>query len=390
MRDLELQDIIDIDDLREMMHFFHEAAKLSVGIIDNRKNWLVSLGWQDVCKKYHRINPDTRKSCLLSEARVTEYLKTKEYLLYRCPNGLCEVAIPLLLDSRVLGHFFLSQFFQKPPDLDYFKRQALAHGFDVKGYLAAVAKVPVVRESRVEHLMRFFILFFDLLMRLGSENQQRQKAEMEMEKAKNQLEVRVKERTSELNEALLEIGDLAAQLTDSLQQVEHLAVTDTLTLAFNRRKFDEIIDTADHPEGVVLKGFSLIMLDIDHFKEVNDRFGHSVGDAVLKHLCRLIRGLVRQGDQLIRWGGEEFLVLLPETTVVDAQALAERIRSEVAAENFDQVGPVTISLGVAQLWPEDTIDNLLKRVDLALYKAKQGGRNCVVVDPYGGSAVDDC
>ena len=392
MRDLELQDIIAIDDLREMMHFFHEGAKLSVGIIDNRKNWLISLGWQDICKKFHLKHHDTRKNCLLSKDRITKYLQTAEHMVFRCPNGLYEVAIPLFLDSRILGYFFLSQFFQEAPDLDYFKRQALAHGFNLNEYLAAVEKVPIVPEARVEHLIRFFTLFFDLLMRLGSENQQRQKAEQQMEQAKEQLELRVHERTSELNEALAEIGDLAAQLKESLQQVEHLAVTDTLTQAFNRRKFDEIVDQSTRQEGTALKRFSLIMLDIDHFKQVNDSHGHSIGDEVLKHLCRVIRGVIRQGDQLIRWGGEEFLILLPETTVVDAEPLAERIRSEVAVATFAEVGSITISLGVAQLLPDDTIDHLIKRVDHALYQAKQAGRNRVVVASYAGSssAGDGC
>ncbi len=380
MRNLELQDIIEINDLREMMRFFYEGAGLAVGIIDNQNNWLISIGWQDICKNFHRMHPETRNNCLLCEERIKEYLNRKEYLIYRCPNGLVEVAMPLQLESRVLGYFFLSQFFQETPDLDYFKRQALAYGFDMEDYLAAVDKVPIVRPGRVEHLINFFTLFFKLLMRLGFENLRRQKAEQEMENTKEQLEVRVKERTSELNEALAEIGDLAAQLTESLKQVEHLAVTDTLTQTFNRRKFDEIVDTVDQPQGAGLDTFSVIMLDIDHFKNVNDRFGHSVGDEVLKLLCRLIRGLVRQGDVLIRWGGEEFLVLLPETTIGEAQPLAERIRGEVATANVAGVGHISISLGVAQLRPDDTIDDLIGRVDQALYQAKQTGRNRVVLE----------
>ncbi len=392
MRDLDLQDIIAIDDLREMMHFFHEGAKLSVGIVDNRKKWLISVGRQDICNKFHLQHHETRKNCLLSKDRLIKYIHTEDYLIYSCPNGLYEVAIPLLLNSKILGHFFLSQFFQEPPDLDYFKRQGLAYGFDLNEYLAAVKKVPIVPELRIKHLIRFFTLFFNLLMRLGSENQQRQKAEQQMEQAKEQLEIRVHERTSELNEALAEIGDLAAQLKESLQQVEHLAVTDTLTQAFNRRRFDEIVDQSTRQEGTALKGFSLIMLDIDHFKQVNDNHGHSIGDEVLKHLCRVIRGVIRQGDQLIRWGGEEFLILLPETTVTEAEPLAQRIRSEVAVATFAEVGSITISLGVAQLWPDDTIDHLIKRVDHALYQAKQTGRNRVVVASYAGSssAGDGC
>ncbi len=240
--------------------------------------------------------------------------------------------------------------------------------------------VPVVSRQRVAYLMRFFVRFFDLLTRIGAENRQRRQAEFETQKTREQLEVRVEERTRELNNALTEVGDLAAQLSESLRQVEHLAVTDTLTETYNRRKFDEIV-VHEHRRATHGKvPFSLIMFDIDHFKKVNDQYGHSCGDQVLKDLCRLIRVLIRQGDLLIRWGGEEFLVLLPATQIEEAGPLAERIRLEVAQTHFIDAGPITISLGVAQFRQGDSTDTVLKRVDNALYRAKQEGRNRVELE----------
>ncbi len=372
-----LRDIIDIDDLREMMCFFHEAVGLSVGILDADNHWLISLGWQDICTEFHRGRQETRNKCLLCEARIQEYLTDNEYLSYPCPNGLMETAIPILLNEQPIGYFFLGQFLHEQPDLDFFRRQAIANGFNVASYMAAVARVPVVSRQRIDDLMRFFIRFFGLLTRIGAENQQRRLAELKIQEAKEQLEVRVHERTRELNDALLEVGDLAAQLSETLQQVEHLAVTDILTDTYNRRKFDEAIRYEQQRTREGHQPFSLIMYDIDYFKKVNDRFGHSCGDLVLKRLCRLIRGLVRQGDLLIRWGGEEFFILLPGTLLNEAGQLAERIRQEVAVEAFPQAGSITISLGVAQLRDGDSIDSLLKRVDDALYQAKQNGRNQV-------------
>ncbi|MCF6266809.1 MAG: diguanylate cyclase [Desulfuromusa sp.] len=377
---LSLQEIIDLEDLRELMRFFYEAAGISVGVMDADHNWLVSIGWQPICTNFHRVNPESRQNCLLSESRIEEYLDSKqEYLTYPCPNGLIEVAIPILLGGAPLGFFFLGQFLHHPPDRDYFRRQAIVYGFDMDSYLQTLERVPVVSQKRIDYLMKFFVRFFDLLTRIGSENQQRRQAELEIQEAKEQLENRVAERTSELNRALLEVGDLAAQLNESLQQVELLAVTDTLTETYNRRKFDETIlhehQRAEH--GKI--PFSVIMLDIDHFKRVNDEFGHSTGDQVLKHLSRLIRGLVRQGDLLIRWGGEEFLILLPGTLISEAGPFAERIRLEVEQEQFAEDGSITISLGVAQLREGDSTDTLLKRVDDALYRAKQEGRNRVVL-----------
>jgi len=376
---LSLKEIIDLDDLRELMHFFHEAAGISVGVMDAENNWLVTIGWQRICTNFHRIAPGSRKNCILSETRIREYLNTKEYLTYPCPNGLIEVAIPILLNDVPLGFFFLGQFLHHPPDHDYFRRQAIAYGFDIDNYLQALETVPVVSKQRIDYLMKFFARFFDLLTRLGSENQQRNLAELEIEQAREQLESRVEERTIELNRALIEVGDLAAQLNESLKKVERLAVTDTLTETYNRRKFDEIVVKEHHFANHGGAPFSLIMFDIDHFKKVNDKFGHRTGDLVLKHLSSLIRGLVRQGDLLIRWGGEEFLILLPSTQIEEAGPFAERVRREVEQEHFPGAGTITISLGVAQLREGDSTDTLLTRVDHALYQAKQGGRNRVVM-----------
>ena len=224
-----LQELIDIEDLTELMGFFSEAAGLSVCVLDDEERSLVSLGWQEICRDFHNVNPDSRAKCLLSKLRAQQYLDSKKYLTYLCPNGLIELAFPILLDDRPIGYFFLGQFLLEPPDMDYFRRQAIAKGFPIEPYLQAVEKVPVVSKQRIDYLMRFFTRFFDLLTRIGAENKQRRVAEQETRRARDQLEERVAERTRELNKALLDVGDLAAQLSESLHQVEHLAVTDTLT-----------------------------------------------------------------------------------------------------------------------------------------------------------------
>jgi len=377
---LRLQEIIDPDDLQELMLFFYEAAGISVGILDLDRNWLVSIGWQKICTDFHRVHPRSRQKCLFSESRIQEHLDSKEYFTYPCPNGLLEVVTPISLDDVPLGYFFLGQFFYHSPDRDFFRRQAIAYGFDLDIYMQALDKVPVVSPQRIEYLMRFFVRFFGLLTRIGAENIQRRQIELEMQQAKEQLEERVEERTAELSRALSDVWDLAAQLNEGLHQVEVLAVTDFLTETYNRRKFDEVVAVKHNNVEGDRVSFSLIMYDIDHFKRVNDKFGHYVGDQVLKHLSRLIRGMIRQGDLLIRWGGEEFLLFLPTTEIEEAGSFAERVRLEVEQEIFETVGQITISLGVAQLRIEDSIDDLLKRVDSALYRAKQGGRNLVVLD----------
>lgn len=375
-----LREIIDVAELEELIRFFYDAVRVPVGILDAEHNWLVKIGWQRICSDFHRANPFSRQNCLASETEIQQHLECGEYISFRCPHGLQEVAFPIMLEGQNLGTFFMGQFLTQPADLDFFRRQALSFGYDIDAYLRALGEVPIVSEERIEDLMRFFSRFLGLLTRIGEENLRRCQAEQETRKAKAQLEEKVEERTRELNEALNEVGDLAIQLNSALYQVEQLAITDSLTQTYNRRKFDEVVQQERHRVKQGCRPFSVIMLDIDHFKKVNDRFGHSIGDSVLQHLCRLVRGAVRHSDLLIRWGGEEFLIMLPSTQLDEAVQMAERIRVETCQESFPQAGRLTVSLGVAQFHPEDSIDSLLKRADDSLYQAKLRGRNRVVTE----------
>ena len=163
------------------------------------------------------------------------------------------------------------------------------------------------------------------------------------------------------------------------ETISLLARTDELTGLHNRRSFNESFTLAlssarrhGHP-------LSLISIDLDHFKNVNDTFGHSVGDLVLKEFSDLIKEMVRVEDIASRWGGEEFIILLPDTTREAAVVLAERIRSTFEKQSGTAVPlTMTASFGVAQLQYGDTEDDLIRRVDNALYTAKREGRNRVV------------
>jgi diguanylate cyclase (GGDEF)-like protein len=119
------------------------------------------------------------------------------------------------------------------------------------------------------------------------------------------------------------------------------------------------------------------MYDIDYFKHVNDTFGHDVGDSVLQALTALVRKTVRTSDVVARWGGEEFLVLMPQSDLSGAKSMAEKLRQTVAQYHFEKAGGITASFGVTTLVPQDDSNSLLKRVDDALYLAKQRGRDRV-------------
>jgi diguanylate cyclase (GGDEF)-like protein len=126
--------------------------------------------------------------------------------------------------------------------------------------------------------------------------------------------------------------------------------------------------------------FAVLALDIDHFKRVNDNFGHDVGDAVIKHVANTLRTSARQTDVVCRNGGEEFLMLLPATSTEEARVIAERVRTSIAENWVDHVGHITLSVGVA-LWDTEhnTQEQSLKQADAALYQAKNAGRNCVMI-----------
>ena len=122
-----------------------------------------------------------------------------------------------------------------------------------------------------------------------------------------------------------------------------------------------------------------MIFDLDHFKSINDRFGHNEGDAVLAGVSALMKEGIRESEIAGRWGGEEFLIILPETTLDCALPVADRLRSSIESHRFSIPERVTISVGVAAFHPGDTPHQIIQRADAALYSAKESGRNCVKV-----------
>jgi diguanylate cyclase (GGDEF)-like protein/PAS domain S-box-containing protein len=167
-------------------------------------------------------------------------------------------------------------------------------------------------------------------------------------------------------------------LQEKNETISQLAVTDELTGLNNRRFFNESLAKAVSAARRHRQPLSLISIDIDHFKKVNDTFGHTMGDLVLKEFSRLLKMMVRAEDIACRWGGEEFIVLLPNTTSEGAVVLADRMRSSFEQYTRTATPVVTASFGVARLQEGEDADALMRRVDAALYQAKHEGRNRVV------------
>ncbi|MFK5971489.1 MAG: diguanylate cyclase [Candidatus Marithrix sp.] len=176
-----------------------------------------------------------------------------------------------------------------------------------------------------------------------------------------------------------EIEELLARIRVGIRscQDKRHAIMDTLTQLYNRHFFDVHLIKEINRALRYQRKLSLIMLDIDHFKQVNDTYGHDVGDLVLTELAIILNDHCRQSDIPIRWGGEEFIILLPETDKQGAKKLAERIRCAIETYDFTIAGHQTASFGVAIL--VDDYQTLIKRADEALYKAKENGRNIVII-----------
>lgn len=167
------------------------------------------------------------------------------------------------------------------------------------------------------------------------------------------------------------------------QQVEKISITDPLTGAFNRRALTDQCKAEIQRATRYERDLSLILLDVDNFKTINDQHGHKIGDSVLRATVQTIRQNIRASDRVFRFGGDEFVVLLPETSKTEALETAERIRDGLARlriENEQQQHiAVYVSLGVTSLIPGDTLESLLHRADMALYQAKEAGKNQVAV-----------
>lgn len=178
--------------------------------------------------------------------------------------------------------------------------------------------------------------------------------------------------------------DIYRDLTERVRlehELSHRATHDYLTGLLNRQQFEVLLDREICRARRSGSPLSLIMFDIDRFKFINDNLGHDAGDEVLKRLARELTKGVRASDSLARWGGEEFILMLPECGVADAGRMAEHLRRRVLQMDFrPDIDVLTISLGVAGYHPGQSARELLRRIDDALYTAKQGGRNCVVVD----------
>ena len=199
----------------------------------------------------------------------------------------------------------------------------------------------------------------------------------EIQQHNRNLEDVVARRTNELNDANHDLAMSVKLLNENNQKLTWLAMYDPLTNLFNRRALINQVHQELANKTMHFHSTSLILIDLDYFKAVNDTFGHDVGDQVLMNVADFLSANVRKQDLIARWGGEEFVILLRDTSIEQSEQIASNLQEKMKLENFSPVTSMTFSAGVATLSAGQSFDDLIANADKALYTAKKSGRNCV-------------
>lgn len=182
---LGLGNIVDIQAIQEIMNAFHQLTHIGVGIVDNSGNVLVANGWQDICTKFHRMHPETKKNCVESDLRLSEGIAPGKFRAYRCKNNMWDIATPIVIGGHRVGNLFLGQFFYEDevPDRAFFRDQARKYRFDESEYLKALDRVPRWSRETVDTVMRFYADLIGLISRLSYSNMKLGKALQDLERA---------------------------------------------------------------------------------------------------------------------------------------------------------------------------------------------------------------
>ena len=211
---MHLASIVDIERLQNLMERFTKATQTPTALIDLEANVLVASGWQEICTKFHRIHPETCKNCMVSDTAIASNIKEgKKYNVYKCLNGLVDVAVPIIINNEHLGNLFIGQFLSEKPDLEFFRKQAAKYGFDEKEYLEALSKVPILSVDEVKNKMEFLSELAELIGDMGINK-------LELIELTGNLEKRITERTKELEEAQIATLNMMQDFEEARKEVE--------------------------------------------------------------------------------------------------------------------------------------------------------------------------
>jgi ligand-binding sensor protein len=202
----KLSDLFDIENIQELFDNLNNIYPFPSSIIDNDGNILTATGWQDICTKFHRKNKKSNLECIKSDKYITYKLQnTSEYILYKCPHGLIDCAVPIVIDGVHYGNFFTGQFFLEPPDIDFFKAQAKKFNFDETLYLKAVNEVPIWSKEQLDNYITFIKKFTEILGHIGLKNLKEIENREIIKNKENELintNIQLKKVNKELSEAI--------------------------------------------------------------------------------------------------------------------------------------------------------------------------------------------
>ncbi len=506
MTDYRLSELLDMTLIQTLAESNYLAGGLPMSIIDTfDTSILVSAGWQDICTKFHRVNPLSHAHCLESDNYVRDHLDDRGPYQYKCKNGIWHIAIPIVAAGHHLATMFLTQFhFEgEGPDREFFIRQAHEFGYNLDSYLNALDRMPVFSAEKVKYILAYDIALARFIADLAEQSlriietekslsksedkyrsvveninigiyrntpgqghflrmnpamakmfgydseeemmhtevvtlyqnaadriefieevkqkgfvkdrelamlkrdgtpiwcsvtataqydeatnikwmdgviediTERKQAEERLQKAFDELDTRVRERTAELAEVNELLMAEIVERKRAEEKLLELSERDHLTMIYNRRKLFELLGTEVAKAKRYARPLTIIMLDIDHFKKINDNYGHNFGDIVLRTTANIVSSVIRKVDIFARYGGEEFMILSPETCIEEAFVLAERIRAAIETHSYPTAIRITISAGVAEWSGEDSGAAFIKKADEMLYMAKNRGRNRV-------------
>ncbi len=472
-----IEELIEIEDLEEIFSKFSKLTGYTTGFVkQDTREVLISTGWTDICKNYHRGSPSSEHICQESNAELTKNLKAYHQIsMKQCLHGMVDGATPVIIDGKHLADIFSGQVLFHKPNLEDFKCRAKEFGYDIEGYLEALEKVKVTSEAKLREVLEFLAAIAKVIAKMGKDKKEYLKLNLLLEE---KVKERMKEKESllalfdksdnvlfkwdnncklsvafvsesvekllgyekkafethqidytacihpdDVNKVIDEIkeakkekksffshepyrvitkegqikwildntvivrdekGEISyylgylsdiTQLKDYQEKLEVFSKTDPLTKIKNRLYLDEKLQQQYYRYLRNHEKCSIILIDIDYFKEVNDTYGHMVGDMVLIEFAKLLQSNIRKSDIVGRWGGEEFLIILPHSTKQQARVLAEKLRHLIEEYHFTKVGHKTASFGISELEETITIQELLDRADKALYLSKKCGRN---------------
>jgi signal transduction histidine kinase/CheY-like chemotaxis protein/ligand-binding sensor protein len=220
---LELADIIDSDAIQTLMNTFYELSPMPMALIDTKGKVLVGVGWQDICTKFHRVNPETCRYCIESDTQLTADVEKDKFKIYRCKNGMWDVSTPIIIGGRHIGNIFTGQFFFKDetPDYEFFKAQAKKYGFNEKSYLEALDRAPRLSKESVNSAMAFFLKFAHMTSQLGYSNAKIARALVERDGliAERKLS---EEQLQKLNKALIALNRSDQAMLRATNESEYL------------------------------------------------------------------------------------------------------------------------------------------------------------------------